>query len=203
MWDSGLALASWLFRYLSTEHPHALARTLLTRLRGARSIELGSGTGLVAIALALLDPGASIVATDLGELSTISESLTTESAMEIMEENVALNGVGERVRADVLDWDAPLPKWTGRVPVVVAADVTYNTASFPALIATLERLLKPQGEEEETPLLLLAYKQRDASERDLWTMLAARGIGAVMVDKVVGAEEHGQVEIWVAGVGVK
>lgn len=123
--------------------------------------------------------------------------------MEIMEENVALNGIGERVRADVLDWDAPLPSWAAEgVPMIVAADVTYNTASFPALVATLERLLKP-AKEGEAPLLLLAYKQRDTSERDLWDMLGERGIGTVLVDTVRGAEEHGQVEIWVAGVGVE
>lgn len=119
-----------------------------------------------------------------------------------MAENVALNAVHNRVSADVLDWDAPLPAWAEGTPMVIAADVTYNTASFPALVATLERLLKPEQSGGEKPLLLLAYKQRDAAERDLWTMLSERGIGTVLVDKVRGAEEEGQVEIWVAGVGV-
>lgn len=81
-----------------------------------------------------------------------------------------------------------------------AADVTYNTASFPCLVATLERLLKPEG--RPAPLLLLAYKQRDEAERDLWGMLSDRGIKTVLVDRVQGAEKTGETEIWVAGVGL-
>jgi hypothetical protein len=120
--------------------------------------------------------------------------------MEIMRENIALNSV-DRVSAAVLDWEAPLPPSASNIPVVVAADVTYNTASFPALVATLERLLKAKVE-GGAPRLLLAYKQRDPGERELWTMLKDRGIGTVLVDTVQGAEERGEIEIWVGGVGV-
>lgn len=121
-----------------------------------------------------------------------------------MRENIALNAEPSRpqVRADVLDWDAPLPDWVQAAPpaVVIAADVTYNTASFPSLVATLERLLKPA--DGPAPLLLLAYKQRDVAERELWNMLADRGIGTVLVGKIRGAEEEGQVEVWVAGADI-
>lgn len=65
-------------------------------------------------------------------------------------------------------------------------------------MSTLERLLKPEG--REPPLLLLAYKQRDEAERELWGMLAARGIKTVLVDTVQGAEKTGETEIWIAGV---
>lgn len=142
----------------------------------------------------------------------------TESAMEIMRENIALNRVD--VAAEVLDWDAPPDKVDARV--VVAADVTYNSASFPALVSTLDRLLLAKGH----PPLLLAYKQRDAAERGLWEMLRARGIGSVLVDRVAGAggdddgggdgdnddgddgdnddnrNHSGQVEIWVLQHGI-
>ncbi|WOO85180.1 Protein-lysine methyltransferase METTL21D [Vanrija pseudolonga] len=196
VWDSGLALASWLWRYLSNGGGlHADAKRVLERLNADELsvVELGSGTGLVSIALAqMLTSNANIVATDL------------ESALEIMRENIALNAEPSRpqVRADVLDWDAPLPDWVQATPptVVIAADVTYNTASFPSLVATLERLLKPA--DGPAPLLLLAYKQRDAAERELWNMLAARGIGTVLVGKIRGAEEEGQVEMWVAGADI-
>lgn len=110
--------------------------------------------------------------------------------MEIMEENITLNGA--KVAADVLDWDSPT---AAEASVVIAADVTYNTASFPALVGTLERLLGVKGH----PPLLLAYKQRDEAERELWEMLKERKICSVLVDRVQGAEEEGETEIWVCG----
>ncbi|EJT46430.1 chromosome organization and biogenesis -related protein [Trichosporon asahii var. asahii CBS 2479] len=97
VWDSGLALSAWLGRYLSTSHPHTLARRVLDLIPGNSILELGSGTGLVSIALSPLAPSARITATDL------------DSAMEIMQQNIDLNGVD--VAAKVLDWDAPMPPW--------------------------------------------------------------------------------------------
>ncbi|CAK9782803.1 hypothetical protein CC85DRAFT_247547 [Cutaneotrichosporon oleaginosum] len=194
VWDSGLALSSWLYHWLKDgwqrgRHPNAHAHEIIANLRAARTLELGSGTGLVGITLGLIDRKAQVTATDL------------DSAMEIMNENVTLNGVGHLVRADVLDWDAPLPPWAVNIRFVIAADVTYNTASFPALVDTLERLLKAQVD-AGPPRLLLAYKQRDEGERELWTMLKDRGIGTVLVDTLQGAEDRGEIEIWVGGVGI-
>jgi hypothetical protein len=81
-----------------------------------------------------------------------------------------------------------------------AADVTYNTASFPALLGTLSALLDPPAlPRGERPMLLLAYKQRDPGERELWSMLEEKGITLRQVDEVRGAEEDGKVEIWVGG----
>ena len=72
------------------------------------------------------------------------------------------------------------------------ADVTYNTEAFPALLATLERI--------QPPLLLLAYKERDISERDLWDMIKQSkcSMELVQVSNVPGAG-GAPVEIW-AGV---
>lgn len=75
-----------------------------------------------------------------------------------------------------------------------AADVTYNTASFPSLLKTLTSLLRP--DDGPRPPLLLAYKQRDLAERDLWKMLESEGIELRHVDTISGAEEEGEVEIW-------
>ena len=47
------------------------------------------------------------------------------------------------------------------------------------------------------PPLLLAYKQREEAERELWDLLRGNGITLELVDKVGGAEEEGAVEIWV------
>jgi hypothetical protein len=99
--------------------------------------------------------------------------------------------------------------------------VTYNTSSFPALLSTLLSLLNPPSStvppdaqvdhaasdpeveppqtrtEKDSPLLLLAYKERDPAERDLWDMLRKGGVEMVLVDQVRGAEERGETEIWV------
>jgi protein N-lysine methyltransferase METTL21D len=80
--------------------------------------------------------------------------------------------------------------------------VTYNTSSFPALLRTLITLLTPPTPTSPLPLLLLAYKQRDESERELWTMLRKGGVEMGLVDVVRGAEGEdgdGKVEIWVGG----
>lgn len=52
-------------------------------------------------------------------------------------------------------------------------------------------------------MILLAYKERDPGERELWKMFKEKGVGFVLVDKVRGAENEGQVEIWVGGRDVK
>lgn len=55
----------------------------------------------------------------------------------------------------------------------------------------------PTPPETKRPPLLLAYKQRDEAERELWAMLKQQGIELTLVDKIAGAEEDGAVEIWV------
>ena len=78
-----------------------------------------------------------------------------------------------------------------------AADVTYNTASFPSLISTLTAVLKPSAPTVRSPSLLLAYKERDPAERALWELLEAEGISMEKVEEIVGADAEGAVEIWV------
>jgi protein N-lysine methyltransferase METTL21D len=102
------------------------------------------------------------------------------------------------------------------------ADVTYNTSSFPALLRTLVSLLalstshhdrvdyitnnagdNPGGARERDDrgrghdtLVLLAYKERDPAERQLWDMMT-RETGVVLecVGKQAGAGGL-PVEIW-------
>ena len=60
----------------------------------------------------------------------------------------------------------------------------------------LVSLLSPVSSKRK-PELLLAYKQRDVAERDLWDLLAKQGVEMEQVDTVRGSESEGQVEIWI------
>jgi len=79
------------------------------------------------------------------------------------------------------------------------ADVAYNTSSFPALLSTLAALLALSGAAAggaREPLVLLAYKERDPSERRLWDMMARQlGVSLERVGSVAGAG-GAPVEIW-------
>lgn len=51
-------------------------------------------------------------------------------------------------------------------------------------------------------MLLLAYKERDPSERELWGMAEAQGIRLELVDVIRGHEADGKpgaTEIWIGG----
>ncbi|ORX33635.1 putative methyltransferase-domain-containing protein [Kockovaella imperatae] len=198
IWDSGLALSAWLWYHLidhADRLPNDDGEKLLSRLRDPEDrtiLELGGGTGLVSHVLrqAFDKLGCPIVTTDL------------DTAIPLMEENIALNrtrGQGP-IKAQILNWDEPLPSLQDPWPsIIIAADVTYNTASFPSLLRTLCSLMKPTSA-VEAPMLLLAYKERDPGERELWEMLRKEGIRMTNVDVIQGAEEEGVVELWVGSV---
>lgn len=82
------------------------------------------------------------------------------------------------------------------------ADITYNTDSFPALIRTLSRLrsLRPPKAKEagtsddldsdsvpQSPMILLAYKERHTDERRLWDMARTISLELHEIARVPGA----------------
>lgn len=83
------------------------------------------------------------------------------------------------------------------------ADVTYNTSSFPSLINTLSKLVSIRSSNVESdsrsPLILLAYKERDPAERSLWDMAREVGIIFEKVGERCGAGGD-PVEIWIGQV---
>ncbi|KLO17915.1 hypothetical protein SCHPADRAFT_900110 [Schizopora paradoxa] len=201
IWDSGVGLSKWLidtFPTINPEIPNTAVSPLLHSLSDGPSrnmiLELGAGTGLVSIVLAALlrvflhrpgnESAVTIYASDL------------PSAMEIIEKNVGLNASTAlkdfAPRPLVLDWeDELLPAEISEgVDLVVMADVTYNTASFPALVGTLKKLSSlPDGSEgrRKPPLVLLAYKERHPDERTLWSMIKDIGLAFEEIARVPGA----------------
>jgi len=157
-------------------------------------LELGAGIGMLSVALAVMrsalfveDHGDNILATDV------------ESAIPLLEQNISENSqyyTLTKPHALVLDWgDQELPEEVrnlGELDAIVMADVTYNTASFPALSRTLSRLSRMGS---RPPAILLGYKKRDETERSFWDLAAAAGI---RFQNIGGRDGAGgaPVEIW-------
>ena len=83
----------------------------------------------------------------------------------------------------------------GGFDVIIMADVTYNTASFPALVRTLSRLLR-LSPPDHPPIVVLGYKERDPEERTLWDMAKGIGVSFERVGERIGAGRD-PVEIWI------
>ena len=77
------------------------------------------------------------------------------------------------------------------------ADVTYNTASFPALVGTLARLIAhcKRTRNGQPPRVLMGYKERHPDERSLWDRVNEIGLRFQQIGQVNGAGGH-PVEIW-------
>ena len=77
------------------------------------------------------------------------------------------------------------------------ADVTYNTASFSALIETLSRLIQlcKHKRKGRPPKVLMGYKERHRDERSLWDRAKAIDLHFQQIAQVDGAGGN-PVEIW-------
>ncbi|KAG9223826.1 hypothetical protein CCMSSC00406_0007688 [Pleurotus cornucopiae] len=206
IWDSGIGLSAWILDVINSipesGHPTLANEVIETMLSTATNtvIELGTGTGIVSLVIAASrstaisedEDKAKIYATDL------------PSALPLLEHNIEINTASCFPRRPpiplALDWDEELPdviQETDGAELIVMADVTYNTASFPALVKTLDGLVKLSVRSGKQPLILLGYKERDEAERTLWDMVKEIGIDFQQVGKREGAGGF-PVEIWIA-----
>jgi predicted nicotinamide N-methyase len=111
----------------------ALARAVGARsLRGARTLELGCGLGLVSIAAALA--GGRVLATDW-----------SPEAVRFAADNAERNEV--RIDTAVVDWSAP-SAILARAPwqLVLGSDVLYERRNVDQMLDILPRLVAPAGE---------------------------------------------------------
>ncbi|KAE9406303.1 hypothetical protein BT96DRAFT_954964 [Gymnopus androsaceus JB14] len=212
IWDSGIGLSAWLVSLANTSvQDSALSSSLVKDLRkvlfgpaSRKIIELGAGTGIVALTLGALRSGL-VTEDEVVEGCIITTDLP--SAMPLLEHNVSANSnlfahPAVSPRPEVLDWDAALPSYSqdlrGHLDAIIMADVTYNTASFPALIRTLTSLIELNSI-DEPPTVLLGYKERDSAERSLWMMAEKAGIHFERVGEKPGAG-GAPIEIWIGKV---
>jgi predicted nicotinamide N-methyase len=136
----------------------ALARAIARRsLRGAPTLELGCGLGLVSIAAAVA--GGHVLATDWS-----AESVAYAAG------NAERNGV--KIRAEVVDWARPEAllaeaPW----PLVLGSDVLYERRNVDQLLDLLPRLVDRSGEVwiadpgREASMDFLERAQRDWTRR--------------------------------------
>ncbi|KAH9167392.1 putative methyltransferase-domain-containing protein [Lactarius sanguifluus] len=211
LWDSGIGLSAWLVRLTAPAASQpALVQELRSRLFAPTEcyiIELGAGTGIVSLVLAALRSSDTACAAH----ETCIFSTDLPSSMELMNYNIHANTALYPhcpPTALSLNWDEEeLPEAIrerhGGFDLVVMADVAYNTSSFPALLSTLASLLALSDNDDDVaaagarePLVLLAYKERDPGERQLWEMMVRQaGVALERVGDEAGAGGF-PVEIW-------
>jgi ribosomal protein L11 methyltransferase len=137
--------------------------------RGGGLLDVGTGTGILAIAAALLVPGSRVVAIDIDP-----------QAVEVARENLALNGVSKEV--DLLEgqpqnhigraFDVVVANLTAEVIIALMDDLAGCLA--PAGLMILSGILSELAQDVERSLAaagLTVNEQREAGE---WSALIAR-----------------------------
>lgn len=147
LWPAGMVLA----KYMLTCHKSLLGQSI---------IEIGAGGGLVGLAVAL--------GCEVDNKIWITDQIPM---LALMKKNITLNGLDERVGAEVYDWGTPPPSnilrsGTEHPDIVLAADCVYFEPAFPLLLQTLEDLVGPS-----TTCYFCFKKRRKADMRFIRDMM--------------------------------
>ena len=113
-----------------TEHTVEKVLSLAARFKAPRMVDVGSGSGVIAVALAHHLPGAQITAMDL-----------SEHALAVARENAKLNGVSERIRFLQGDLLAPV---AGEQFEFVVSNPPYVPTADRAALAVEVRDYEPE-----------------------------------------------------------
>ncbi|KAF1971656.1 VPS28-domain-containing protein, partial [Bimuria novae-zelandiae CBS 107.79] len=160
-----LGLKTWAASYLLAKRLHTFDFLQPAHIRRHRVLELGSGTGLVGMAMAGL--GADVVLTDL-------PSIYANLARNAEANASTLEGTGGTIRTGVLDWTNPhsctlYPKGTvsansdgealtEKFPLILAADSLYSSDHPQMLVDTIATWLS----EETDAKVIIELPYRDA-----------------------------------------
>ncbi|EEP77917.1 predicted protein [Uncinocarpus reesii 1704] len=127
-------------------------------------VELGSGCGIVGIALAQMMPNCSVLLTDL------------EEVREIVQRNIstAQPAKNSQIEFHTLDWDEDLPEGirARRHDLIFLSDCTYNCDALPALVETIRKLLDISPDAQ----VLVAWKKRCESEMVFFDLMQSAGL---------------------------
>lgn len=161
LWPAGMTLARYMLKY----QPDLRSRSVL---------EIGAGGGLVGLAVAkgcALDSSCKVVTTD--QIPMLS----------LMQRNIALNGLEDKVYAAVYDWGTSMPAdvrdslKSSSPDILLAADCVYFEPAFPLLLSTLEDLIGPR-----TTCYFCFKKRRKADMRFIRTMMKTFAVEQVEYD---------------------
>ncbi|CEP19243.1 hypothetical protein [Parasitella parasitica] len=122
-----------------------------TLFKNQKVVELGSGTGLVGLAVAKICP-------------EIKQMVITDQLpmMSLMQENIRLNHLNKSVTAVVLNWGEAIPHLSEALDadVILASDCIYLEVAFMPLLETFFALTnKPSS------VIYLAYKKRRNADK--------------------------------------
>ncbi|EER28447.1 hypothetical protein D8B26_004795 [Coccidioides posadasii str. Silveira] len=130
-------------------------------------LELGSGCGIVGIALAQMMSNCSVMLTDL------------EEVREIIHRNISTAQLAQSslIEFQTLDWDEELPQAVKdrRHDLILLSDCTYNSDALPALVRTIKSLL----EISPGASVLVAWKKRCESELVFFDLMKDAALAVV------------------------
>ncbi|KAF8535672.1 putative methyltransferase-domain-containing protein [Trichophaea hybrida] len=159
IWDGGIALSTYLARVLSRGERGTLCKfdELLQGNQYLNVLELGSGCGIVGLALTRLHSNCHVTLTDL------------DVATDIIRKNV---GGQKHAKFRVLDWDSeiPLDISSQHFDIVIVADCMYNSDAAPSLVSVVAKVL------QDDCILVVAHKKRHASEDQFLNLLEGFGM---------------------------
>ncbi|CAE7794107.1 Npr1 [Symbiodinium sp. CCMP2592] len=131
-------------------------------------LELGAGTGILGLGLALTGSMVTLTDAQPAVLENLRHNLEATRAC-------AAKASGD-FRADVqmLDWSRPDLSALGAAKVVIGSDLAYDEDALPALAALLKALLEPQG--SATHALLACMQRKETTIAALEAALASHGL---------------------------
>ncbi|KAG0156377.1 Methyltransferase-16, putative [Penicillium digitatum] len=190
IWDAGLATVTYLHmicenikkKNKSAEPKIPALKQVLSNVRNQplQVVELGAGCGIAGIALASMLPNCSVLLTDLPEV----EDIITRNI------NAARLATLSSLHYQNLDWDNPPEELCPRpIELILVSDCTYNADSLPALVSTLDRLVRTSPE----AIILVALKRRHDSETIFFDLMGSAGFTAVQ-DSVEIPSQHDDVD---------
>lgn len=146
------------------------------------AVELGSGCGIVGIALAEMLPRCSVLLTDLFE------------AEDIATRNISAAKVAPNSRLEYLnlDWDEELPEniRSTQIDLILVSDCTYNPDSSPALVSVLYKLVLSSP----NAIVLVALKRRHDSEAVFFDLMQSSSFSVLDKEYVALPSQHDETD---------